>query len=114
MRQSKALSVAVINRALMDIEGRGMGGAVSLKSRTWSDYVGAVLWAGSSRATIWFDILGWSQLNYLRAVNWEVHAEDLLSDERADLTDHQVEFLKGSIGALVARTIFHKDPECHF
>jgi|TARA_R110000824_G_scaffold100098_2_gene237983 hypothetical protein len=95
---AEALSVAVINTAMVDIEGRGMSGPVSVVGRTWGDYVKAVLWAGSSRATIWFEVLGWSQIDYLRAMRWDEHAERLM--RRSNLTTKQVQFLRDGRDAL--------------
>ena len=100
---SKALSVAVLDRALIDIEGRGISGRMSVKSRTWEDYADAVLWAASSKATVWFDILGWSQANVLKAMRWSEHADVLLTDDRADLTTEQIEFLENGKRELASR-----------
>tara|TARA_R110000824_G_scaffold78549_1_gene198226 strand:- start:1357 stop:1707 length:351 start_codon:yes stop_codon:yes gene_type:complete len=97
---AKAVAVAVVERAVLDLAGRGVGGAVACRTLTWNDYVKAVMWLASSRATIWFDILSLNQGRCLLNLDWPEHAGGLIGDERADLTADQEQFLRDGIKVL--------------
>ena len=95
-----AVAVAIIERALLDMQGRGVGGAVSVRSLTWTDYIKSVLFLGSSRSTIWFDLIGAEQRECLLAMSWGEHALSLLMDSRASLSPNQMKVLQEGIEAL--------------
>ena len=98
---ARAVAVAVIERAFLDLRGRGVNGTITWRVRlAWTDYVTAVVWLASSRATIWFDILGFNQERCLLGINWCEHALNLLMDERADLSEEEKFLLQHGIERL--------------
>ena len=97
---AKAVAVAIIERALLDMQGRGVGGAVSVRSLPWTDYIKSVLFLGSSRSTIWFDLIGAEQRECLLAMSWGEHALSLLMDSRASLSPNQMKVLQEGIEEL--------------
>jgi len=105
---SVVLSVAVLERTLIDIEGQGVTGSVSRnrsalvrRAETWQDYLDAVVWIASTKATLWFDVLGWSQVDCLRSIRWREHAESLMSNNRANLTANQIQILEQGIAVFL-------------
>lgn len=97
---ARAVAVAVIERALLDMQGKGIGGAVSVRALTWTDYIKSVIFLGSSRSTIWFDLVGAEQRQCLLAMSWGEHALSLLMDSRANLSPSQMKLLREGIEAL--------------
>ena len=98
---ARAVAVAVIDRALLDLRGRGLSGTITWRVRlVWNDYVKAVLWLASSRATIWFDLLSLNQERCLLSINWCEYALDLLMDDRADLSEEEKLLLQHGIERL--------------
>jgi hypothetical protein len=94
---AKAVAVAVVERAVLDLAGRGVGGAIACRTLTWNDYVKAVMWLVSSRATVWFDILSLNQGRCLLSIDWPEHALELLMDSRANLSEEEEQLLQHGI-----------------
>ena len=97
----RLLCCAVIKRALLDMRSRGEGGHENIRKYTYRSYVEAVLWLGSSRASVYFDYAGAiEQTQALYAMKWASYAMELKEDPRANLTEDEMRLLTEGIEVL--------------
>jgi hypothetical protein len=89
------LACATLGQALKDMRREG--------SPSRDDYISAVVWLGSMRATKFFDTAEISQEQALLAIGWSTCAEGLCRRRNGTLTPHQRRVLMESLRALRGR-----------
>lgn len=100
----RLLCCAMINRAMLDMRSKGEGGPVNIQWLTYRAYVDAVLWLGSSKASVYFDYVGAiEQKEALEGCDWLSYARQLRWDKRAKLKEDEKKLLDEGIQVLGKR-----------
>ena len=75
----RAVACFVVKRAIFDMQTNGVGGSWQTAKQTHRDYLKAVVWLASKRASIYFDAAGVEQEEVLYAISWADYATNILS-----------------------------------
>lgn len=80
---ARILAAEVLRRAVEDMKGNGLSASGGyLEPTAIRDRIGAIAWLASSRATIYFDLMGIEQSRALVASRWPKYARAILRGGR--------------------------------
>ena len=87
MSGTRYLALAVVVRAVRDMQNDGtkISTAPSLK-----EHLDAIIWLGSTHATVWFDVADVSQFNVLWDNDWMRYAGAALDGDKIDTEERQL------------------------
>lgn len=101
----RGIAVAVVQRAILDMQTNGVGGSKNVANERYRDYLQAVVWLGSRQANVYLDVVGVEQTEVLYAISWGDYATNVLADPKAQdkLTISEREVLYISLDKLGKR-----------
>ena len=92
MSGTRYLALAVVLRAVRDMH---MHGAKMTTAPSLKEHLDAIVWLGSTHATVWFDVADVNQFNVLWENDWMRYAGAALDGDKLDAEERQL--LQGGV-----------------